>query len=137
MVIQLWLQDVTAFAPPIVKTMAFPAVMDDDMSEAKTSFASLTGMSREPTHHNGLPHQGRSDLEQLTTALGRHFYQALYEELVPEPRPQPPLSPGFEDSTEIRRRWWWEDPAILTECREYGTTFEMVTFTCRKKCSIP
>lgn len=137
MIVQIWLEDVAGFSPPVVKKMAFSAVMDDGISGADVPIDCLHGMGQESLHHDERLHQGRIDLRQLKTVLGRHFYQSLYKEVAPEANSKRPVSPGFEDSAEVRRHWWWEDPAILRECREYGTTFDMVTFTCQKKCAPP
>ncbi len=133
MIIQLWLEDVAGFAPPVTKTMAFSAVVDDEISKADVPITNFNGIEQELSRYSEVPHQGRSDLQQLKSGLGRHFYQSLYREFAPQRR----VVPGFQDSAEVKRCWWWDNSAILRECREYGTTFEMVTFTCQKKCTFP
>ena len=136
MVIPLWMEDVSQLTLPHIKTVTFSAVTNDDIDVVDAVGQGSTGINENHPCPTGVHRRRRSNVQQLKTAVGRHFYQALYKELAFEARPKRPLIPGVEDADEVTRHWWWKDPAIVRECREYGTMFEMVTYTCLKRDSV-
>ncbi len=133
MVLPFWLKDVSELTLPHIKTVTFSAVTNDDADVTESINPDLMTIDGDHPRLTGTHRRRRSDVQQLRTVVGRHFYQALYKELAPEARPKRPVSPGVDDANEIIRHWWWKDPAIVRECREHGTLFEMVTYTCLKR----
>jgi SAM-dependent methyltransferase len=133
MVMPFWLKDVPKLTPPHIKTVTFSAVANDDTDLVDAVSPGLMGISESYSGPTGAHRRRRSDIQQLRTAVGRHFYQALYRELASEARLKRPQISGIEDTNDITHHWWWKDPAIVRECREYGTMFEMVTYTCQKR----
>lgn len=136
MVIPLWLEDVSQLTLPHTKTVTFSAVTIDDTDVVDAVSPGLMGTNENHPCPIGVHRRRKSNVQQLKTAVGRHFYQALFKELAFEVRSKRSLIPGVEDTNEIIRHWWWKDPAIVRECREYGTMFEMVTYTCLKRDSV-
>jgi len=136
MVIPLWLEDVSQLTLPHIKTVTFSAVANDDTDVVDAVSPGLMGINENHPCSAGMHRRRRSNVQQLKTAVGRHFYQALYKEFAFEARSRRSLIPGVEDTNEIIRHWWWKEPAIVRECREYGTMFEMVTYTCQKRDSV-
>lgn len=133
MVIPFWLKDVPEFGLPQIKTVVFSAVSNDDVDTLEAGHPDLAGIDDTHPRLASTHRRQRSDVSQLRTVVGRHFYQSLYKDLAPEGRPKRCLHPGAEDDRELIRHWWWKDPAIVRECREYGTIFELVTFMCQRK----
>jgi hypothetical protein len=133
MVIPFWLKDVPQLTLPHVKTLAFSAVANDDTDMVGVVGPGVTGFNENYSSPTGMHRRRRSDVQQLRTSVGRHFYEALYKELASEARLKRPRISGVEDASEVIHHWWWKDPAIVRECREYGTVFEMVTYTCLKR----
>ena len=136
MVIPFWLKDVSQLTLPHIKTVTFSAVANDDTDAVDAVSSGLMGISEGCLGPSGPHRRRRSDIQQLGTAVGRHFYQALYKELASEARLRRPRISGVEYANDITHYWWWKDPAIVRECREYGTMFEMVTYTCLKRGSV-
>jgi hypothetical protein len=131
MVLPFWLKDEPAFSLPQIKTVTFSAVTPSD--NGSEGFVPDVGGIDDSQPRLGVLHQRRkSDVQQLRTVVGRHFYESMYRELAPEARPKRQISQEG-DLGGIVRHWWWRDPAIVRECRECGTCFEMVTYTCQKK----
>jgi hypothetical protein len=133
MVIPFWLKDVPEFGLPRIETVVFSAVTNEDFDTLEAGHPDLEGIDDTHPRLAGTHRRQRSDVSKLRTVVGRHFYQSLYKDLAPEGRPKRCLTPGAEDDHELIRHWWWKDAAIVRECREYGTMFEMVTFTCQRK----
>jgi hypothetical protein len=127
MIIPVWLDDVAEFEHRDSQTLSFPAVGEGDMLDRRLSDWAGTAC---PTDSSAS--QSDRDLRGLSVAVGRYFYQAFYRTLVPR---QPSQSgKTTHESMRCRRwSWWWADPAIVRECQDYGTVFEMVTYRCRKK----
>jgi SAM-dependent methyltransferase len=136
MVIPFWLKDVSQLTLPHIKTVTYSAVANDDTDMVDAVSPSLMGISESYSGPTWVHRRRRSDIQQLGTAVGRHFYQALYKELASEARLRRPRISGVEYANDIIHHWWWKDPAIVRECREYGTMFEMVTYTCLKRDSV-
>jgi SAM-dependent methyltransferase len=130
MIIPHWLDDVSDFDRRDSTTFAYSAVADEDTYESRLTSEELG--DGHPQSNEADRRSGR-DLQQLRTAVGRHFYQALYNDLVPEALQRQPGNSELEQPRESIRYWWWKDPAIVKECKEQGTVFEMVTYKCRKK----
>ncbi|KAH0536036.1 hypothetical protein FGG08_007057 [Glutinoglossum americanum] len=68
---------------------------------------------------------GDDQWDALRSVTGRAVYRKLYEDFVdPEVSGVPRVDSGV---------WWWEDPAIVEECRSLGTTFQLYRYLCQKE----
>lgn len=130
MIIPMWFDDVSDFDRRERMTLAYSAIADEVTQDL--SLASQEVVHGHPQSEEA-DRSSRRDLQRLRTAVGRHFYQALYNVPVPEVCQRQPGNSELEAPRESTRHWWWKDPAIVRECKEQGTMFEMVTYKYRKK----
>jgi hypothetical protein len=123
MIIPLWLDDITEFGHRECCTVKFAAALDQTQSRGSDQ-----GVQRFQLSDN--EDQTEQDFPELKTAVGRHFYEALYGDIAALQR----STTNERDSRQepSRSRWWWNDPAIVKECHDRGTTFEMVIYQCQK-----
>jgi SAM-dependent methyltransferase len=73
--------------------------------------------------------QGREEVRTYASLVGKHLYRSMYEEFAPLAAS---LTPDGGPHAPTSRCWWWDDPAILDECRRFDAAFEMVTHVYRK-----
>lgn len=130
MIIPLWLDDVADFGRRESMTFAYSATVDEDTHELRLTSEEV--VRAHPQSDEADRRSGR-DLQRLGTTVGRHFYQTLYNDLVPEVFQQQLGNFELEKPWDSIRHWWWKHPAIVRECKEQGTVFEMVTYKCCKK----
>ena len=119
MIFPVWLDDVADFGRRESHVLSFPAVSEE---------AAVGPYS--PSND----YQSDCDLQALRVAVGRYFYEALYGSLILPPLPPPRSTHPDQKSAQNPRRcrWWWTDPAIVRECQDHGTFFEMVTYRCQR-----
>jgi SAM-dependent methyltransferase len=129
MIIPLQLDDVSGFGRLDSMTFAYSATADEETHELRLTSKEMVDPHPQSDEAN---RRSRRDLQRLRTAVGRYFYQALYNDLVPEVSQRLTRDSELEPQESIRR-WWWKDPAIVEECKKQGTVFEMVTYKCRKE----
>ncbi|KAI9803398.1 MAG: hypothetical protein M1833_000917 [Piccolia ochrophora] len=158
-----WLTVFPELTAPTLVTFTYPAVTADDVSSSAAVGSDEQQQQQHqydlqtPTLERnsfGAPLSAprRSiSLAELRAAVGRHFYASLYEDfihgLVP-PGEVGLLSPTSGDADAVNgygsppspggaprtsTSWWWHDAAIVAECMEYGTEYEVCTYWCRKK----
>ena len=73
--------------------------------------------------------QGGEEVRTYASLVGKHLYRSMYEEFAPFAAR---LTPNGGPHASTSRCWWWDDPAILDECRRFDAAFEMVTYVYRK-----
>ena len=73
--------------------------------------------------------QGGDEVRTYASLVGKHLYRSMYEEFAPFAAR---LTPEGGPHASTSRCWWWDDPAILDECRRFDAAFEMVTYVYRK-----
>ncbi len=119
MMVPVWLDNVADFCSQSGNTLSFWAVVEEKPE-------------RHPSQH--YMQDSQRDIQQLRTSIGRHFYKASYGDVVSDHfnRSQSSDSEGMAQELG-RSQWWWTYPAIVRECQDHGTVFDMVTYRCRKK----
>lgn len=130
MIIPMWFDDISDFGRREKMTLAYFATADEVTQELGLTSQDVVDAHPQP---EAADQRSRRDLQRLRTAVGRHFYQALYNGLVPKVYQRQPGNSKLETPEKSTPYWWWKDPEIMRECKEQGTMFEMVTYKCRKK----
>ncbi|KAI9809938.1 MAG: hypothetical protein M1825_000371 [Sarcosagium campestre] len=152
-----WLTVFPELTSPELVTFAFAAVTTDDVAAADAAGAADvssastltrkssnagTGVAGNRTSFGSFPIERpetrqSAQLDHLKSAVGRHFYASLYEEFVAglvHPGDGGLLTPNPAAEVEPSPvTWWWHDPAIVRECMDQRTEFEICTYWCQKK----
>jgi hypothetical protein len=129
-IIPMWFGDISDFGLRERTTLAYAATADEGIHGSSLALQEVVDARPQSDEAD---RSSRRDLQRLGTAVGRHFYQALYNGLVPEVCQRQPGDSELKAPRESTPHWWWNDPAIVRECNELGTVFEMATYKCRKK----
>jgi len=131
-----WIEEFAAFPEPVVETMEFPIYSGFAVGGAGCEESKFRNRQTKVSKRHSLPSidedpgaQAREEVQTLGLLAYKHLYQSLYEDFAPL-LDSSPL--GYHSNPAPSRSWWWDDPAILDECRRFDTAFEAITYVCRK-----
>lgn len=137
-----WLKGITALSEMVVEAMEFPIhasiASRSTSSKRQDSTSSTHSSQQELSLCNSLAasnatsgsRDGHEEIRTYASLVGKHLYKGMYEDSAPlKTLPRPHCGPHPETSP----CWWWDDPAILEECRHFDSAFELVTYVCRKE----
>ena len=113
--------------PEAYQTFVFPAVNDEDIG-CEGPMGQVKAVGESPQINRPVIGYARNALERLRSIVGRSLYRSLYEGFVPI---AVSALEGPDNNGETAFTWWWENPAIVSECREYGSTFSLLAYKCQ------